>query len=327
MISKPFSKYFFKYKKIINFLIGLIGFVGLFIILNNYGFESLWREFDNAGLKIVLLILTFIPTLFCYSIAWLIVTKKNDVFLSLSFKNAFNFFKMTTISIAWNNLTPFLKVGGEPAKYFMLQDRIDSTKSEAIHSTVIYNVVHLYGTILSMVIAAVYLVLNNLLDISRFSEIHMVFFVLLLAVLFILPFFLSRFIKNKQYQNFVLFFLKNKVRALFGVLIECIARFVEGITFYFAFLIIEKPIQLIPSLLLEVARTFIDTVFFFVPFQLGTREKGIDIFIEKFLKISGDGVVSAVLLYRFVEIAWIFIGYFLWHFVNKKYGKTGNGSK
>ena len=59
---------------------------------------------------------------------------------------------MTMISIAWNNLTPFFKVGGEPVKYFMLSKHIP--KRFALASTINYNIIHVLATFAAFIISA-----------------------------------------------------------------------------------------------------------------------------------------------------------------------------
>jgi hypothetical protein len=97
---------------------------------------------------------------------------------------------------------------------------------------------------------------------------------------------------------------------------DVVARFTEGLTFYYSFKLIKHPINIISASLLDVGRTFIDTVFFFVPFQVGAREEGVNIFMNKILLISSSGFLTAVFLYRFVEIIWVFFGYIIW--INEK---------
>ena len=110
----------------------------------------------------------------------------------------------------------------------------------------------------------------------------------------------------------IYFYKKNKVSFYFSLFLDVLARFVEGLTFYFGFLIAKHHVSFLNSSLIEIGRTFVDTIFFFIPYQIGTREKGVEIFMEKILVIDSKGFLSVVVMYRLVEIIWIFIGYILW---------------
>jgi hypothetical protein len=108
-------------------------------------------------------------------------------------------------------------------------------------------------------------------------------------------------------------FYKNNPRVFFlSLFFDIIARFIEGLSFYFGFYLIKHPISLLSSSLLDVGRTFVDTIFFFVPYQIGTREEGVHFFMEKILAVDSKGFLTAVFLYRFIEIFWILIGYIIW---------------
>lgn len=79
-----------------------------------------------------------------------------------------------------------------------------------------------------------------------------------------------------------------------------------------AFLIIREPIALVDSAFLEVGRALADNAFFFVPYQMGSRELGISLFLREVLGSPAGGFVAAAFLYRLVEIAWMAVGYMLW---------------
>ena len=101
--------------KILFSVVGLISFI---TIINNYGIDIIWAEIQRSGFLLFLLALTFIPTLVCYSVSWLLVTDHHRMTGHLSaIRKVGLFTRFTAASIAWNNLTPFLKVGGEPLKY------------------------------------------------------------------------------------------------------------------------------------------------------------------------------------------------------------------
>ena len=243
------------------------------------------------------------------------------------FKKIILFTKFTVISIAWNNLTPFVKVGGEPLKYKMLTGLL--RPKDAASSTINYNIIHLLSTVVCFIMTA--LVVLFYYKISKSIKLFLwLVSALLILIIFSTMFlvykissvdtFQSRFkslrliiINIKFTSRVIIFFYRKKTISFYcSLFLDVLARFVEGLTFYFGFLIVKHPISLLNSSLIEIGRTFVDTIFFFIPFQIGTRERGVGVFMEKILVIDPKGFLSAVILYRLVEITWILIGYILW---------------
>ena len=137
---------------VIQLFLIILGLLSLLFIIDSYGFDVLIKEFKTSGFQILWLSLTFIPTLFLYGISWLLMTSIDYKTRSDYIKWSWRFFLFSMISISWNNLTPFLKIGGEPVKY-MLLSRFLSRKT-ALQSTVSYNLVHILATLLAFIIAA-----------------------------------------------------------------------------------------------------------------------------------------------------------------------------
>ena len=312
----------------VKLIFSAIGLFSLVKIIKSYGFSNIAQEVDRSGLLLVFLIFTFIPTLICYAVSWLLVSEHQNMPEGISdFKKVFIFFKFTIMSIAWNNLTPFLKVGGEPLKYKLLLKYL--SPKEAAASTINYNIIHLSATVICFVITSV--VLIYFYRMPFLVRLFLWGLVIVLTLLILLGLFL---VKNKisyktktyKYQSIrflviniklsirrLLNFYNNKTKLLiFSLSFDVAARFIEGLTFYFGFYLIKHPLSLLSSSLMEVGRTFIDTIFFFVPYQIGSREKGISFFMEKILLVNSQGFLTAVFLYRFVEIVWMLIGYLLW---------------
>ena len=101
--------------------------------------------------------------------------------------------------------------------------------------------------------------------------------------------------------------------------LEVSARFIEGLTLYLAFSLLSQPITLVSAAFLDVGRTISDYIFFFIPYQVGSREQSTLFMMNQVMNIKPNGYLTAVFMYRFVEIVWVFIGYYWW--VNEKAGK------
>lgn len=306
----------------------ILGAAALTYMVWDYGLTQLWHDIETAGWGSVLLVLTFIPTLLCYAAAWSLLTEWEA---PLSIKNMWRMTRMMAASIAWNNLTPFLKVGGEPAKVFMLGAYVGRRK--AMMSTIIYNVIHLLATLASFILVALVLPfmypLNKLMTWGSLGIgflglglfLLILFFPFLWRKVFYHRFYalLHRFNLQKSMIRFRWatrksnqFFKRHYIRVVAAFSFEVVARLVEGLTFYLAFKLLESPISFMTGAFLDVGRTLIDTIFFFVPYQVGSREQGVQILLSDVFNHGTQGYLTAVFLYRFVEIAWVFIGYIFW---------------
>lgn len=321
-------------EKFVKLFFTLLGLAGLYLIIKDYGLRQIQVDLQHTGLNIIWIILSFIPVVYCYGLSWQLVTNYKKFHHSFIY-NSFFFTVYAVISIAWNNLTPFLKIGGEPVKYMLLKRHLN--KYDALSSTVNYNLIHIISTLLSLIIFA--LLIPILFD----GKSRYVFFSigvvisLILAVVIYLAVNLSRmrkkaprFLKGqleKRKVRVVLFIIKRSIRRLYfhykrrpikviaSIFFDTLARFIEGLTFYLAFKFISHQIPFLVATMLDVGRTFIDTFFFFIPYQIGAREEGVRFFMENVFNISSAGFVTVVLLYRVVEIFWIIMGYLIWVFL------------
>ncbi len=306
----------------LRWLFGALGFGSLAWIVHNYGLDRLTQELLRSGWYLVPLVLTFVPTLFCYSLAWQLVTGAE----ASRPGHILRFFRFTAISIAWNNLSPFVKVLGEPVKVTLLEEITD--RKNAIRSVVIYNIVHLIGTLGAFVVAALLIpFVYPVTDTVRLScWLSVAVFTGIAGLLFWLPRLAHGFLRCRELRSLRhaalwvrwslhkinVFFANRGATLVAAVSLEIAARFVEGLTFWVAFQIIQEPLSLVDSSFLEVGRALTDNAFFFVPYQVGSRELGISFFLQEVLGSHAGGFVAAAFLYRLVEIAWMAIGYMLW---------------
>ncbi len=312
----------------------VIGLVGLSLIIRNYGVDQIVKDINSIGFNIIWILLSFIPVVFCYGLSWQLVTnyqKFNHSFLY----NSPLFTIYAIISIAWNNLTPFLKIGGEPVKYMLLKRHLSHT--DALNSTINYNIIHIISTLLSLMIFSFLTPLlfqgkSSIFFISIGSSIALILSIIIYLAINLskmknsAPLFLRQQLSKRKIR-IVLFVVKRSIRKLYfhyqhdpqkvilAIFFDTLARFIEGLTFYLAFHYINHHIPFIVAMMLDIGRTFIDTFFFFIPYQIGAREEGIRFFMENVFNISSIGFVTVVLLYRVVEIFWICCGYIMWLFI------------
>ncbi len=299
---------------------GLAGVCCFILVLGNYGFTQLLENILTLGWWSLPLALSWAPVVICYALAWQLITPE---FKSRHFGILF---RLSIISVAWNNLSPFVKVLGEPVRLMMLR-RWMNPKSAA-KSMVLYNIVHVMGTLLAFFFGAIALLIffplredlrTGLLALTVISP-------LLAIALFYLPHWVrgrgktahrnklvvAGFWLRWSFSKIRIFSNKHPARFWFSVLLEVAARFIEGLTFYVAFLALNTPVGIWESAILDVGRALLDNVFFFIPYQVGSREGGIVLLAEYAFHISPAAAVSGAVMYRLVEILWMGVGYLLW---------------
>lgn len=298
---------------------GVAGLFSLIYILHNYGFSKLSLDLQSLGWWSIPLALSFFPVLALYAMAWWLVTPKAP------FKTIGDFIQLTVIGIAWNNLSPFVKVLGEPIKVSLLKKHV--SPKEALESVILYNLVHTYGTIGAFVLGASIILWAYPVP-SGFKTGFLVLIFTSITLMIALTQ-IPKLVRGnkKRSRNFlsktsfwirwslirINVFSKNyPQRFWLAVILEISARFVEGLTFYIAFYALNDPILVAQAALLDVGRAVLDNLFFFVPYQVGSREASVLFLAEKVLAAGHNTAVSAAVFYRLVEILWMGIGYILW---------------
>ena len=57
---------------------------------------------------------------------------------------------------------------------------------------------------------------------------------------------------------------------------------------------------------------YVDNLFFFIPYQVGSREGTILMLTQHVFNAGAKAAVGAAVMYRLVEICWMVFGYILW---------------
>lgn len=304
----------------------VIGLASLVSILHHYGFEKIGSDISHLGWWAVPLALSFLPVAFCYSLAWHLMLPE------LPFSRVGMVFRFSLVSVAWNNLSPFVKVLGEPVRVNLLADHVPI--KAAIRSVILYNLVHILGTLVAFLLGA-FLILFYF-PVS--PQIRLGFLVLMgvFSALFLLLYWLPSYrvarSRGRKKRNFFMkfsFWIRwafSKVRVFSrghpgrfwaAVFFETLARFVEGATFYVAFRALGDPLPVLYCALLDVGRALMDNIFFFIPYQVGSREAGLMMLSEHVFHAGTATAVSAAVFYRLVEILWMAVGYGLWMYESK----------
>ncbi len=303
-------------------LFSLLGAGSFYFILSEYGFGKIAADLSSLGWWSIPLALSFAPVAFLYGLAWFLVTP------SLPLGRLPGMLRLSTISLGWNNLSPFMKVLGEPVRVLLMEAYIP--RKAALESAILYNLVHILGTLIAFIVGALLiLAVYPVSDTIRYGFLGiMVVASLLLVGTYNLPrlgrrmgrrrgakptfFQKARFWLRWSFSRMRLFSERYPARFWSAVFVEVLVRFVEGITFYVAFRALGEPVSVLAASLLDVGRALLDNTFFFIPYQVGSREGGILVLSRHVLNIGEASVVSALVFYRLVEILWTGIGYALW---------------
>jgi hypothetical protein len=302
-------------------LFSLIGLASLTSILYNFGFARLGSDLLQLGWWVIPLALSVLPVIVCYSLAWLCVTPE------LPLRALPYLCRAMLTSVAWNNLSPFVKMLGEPVKVLLIEKRVG--RKAALKSTLLYNIVHILGTLGAFLLGASIILL--LFPVSAAVRTGFLVIIGACVALTLLTFFLPQYQRKKKkggrarsilvklgfwmrwsFSKIRVFSRRHPLRFWAAVALEVGARFVEGATFYVAFLALGERVSLLFSALLDVGRALLDNVFFFIPYQVGSREAGILVLSRDIMKLAAESTVSAAILYRLVEIFWMGVGYILW---------------
>jgi len=306
-------------------LFSLLGAGSFVFILNEYGFAKVGADLANLGWWAIPLAASFLPVAFLYGLAWFLVTP------TLPLRRLPGMLKLSVISLGWNNLSPFMKVLGEPVRVLLLEDWIP--RKAALESAILYNLVHILGTLLAFILGAVLiLALYPVSDTIRYSFLGVM---AAASLLLLLVYFLPRLTRGRRrsrrvrgekirfttkarfwlrwsFSKMRLFSRRYPARFWSAVSVEIVVRFVEGLTFYVAFKALGAPVTVLAASLLDVGRALLDNALFFIPYQVGSREAGILLLSQRVLHIGEGFVVSASVLYRLVEIFYMALGYALW---------------
>jgi hypothetical protein len=244
-------------------------------------------------------------------------------------------------AFAINYMTPFASIGGEPFKIVAASQWMGARNGTA--SVLNYRLVHieahllvfLTGTVLAffilpagtvalwilLLLAAVLVVLLALLvAVHRDGVIEKLFDLLNRIPL------LNRFTRSLEPRRAALIEVdrqlielheKNPARYYGAVANEYLARVVSMLEFYVIAAATGHPVSFGAAFVIGSFSSLIVNLFFFLPFNVGSKEGGL-FFIFQALGLPPDIGVAAAVISRIRELAWIAIGLLLVLAIRKK---------
>jgi uncharacterized membrane protein YbhN (UPF0104 family) len=243
-------------------------------------------------------------------------------------------YALTVSGFALNYVTPLVNLGGEPYRILALKDQIGIRRSTS--SVILDNMVRMLSHFFFWM-AAVILVF---LFIPRSTEFTVVLSFVSVVVLLLIFFFFSRhkrgifaslmrlcsahrilhlFARMLERREEALLEVDDQIKHLYNgrkpafyraLLFEFIARIIGSLEFYFIFLAVGIQLSFFHALYINAASSLILNLFFFMPFELGTREGGLYLVMDSLRYPPGIGIFMG-LANRVRELFWVLVGLIL----------------
>lgn len=306
-------------KKLFRLLIAFGGLAGLHFLLKDFGYAKIAEDLSKLGPN-------FLPVVFCFllpfglqALGWRLLVQgwRAATYPYL--------FLVSIVAFAWNNLGPISKSLGEPTRVMLLRDRLPLR--EALRSMMLINMAQSMGSLLTFGLGAALAPLFFELSPTAFWVTTASALVAMAGNLLILFWILRgegatgstrgmRVRAVRHWLRWVIHQLRKYNRyhpwRFVGAVVLCAAsRASEGVVFYTVFRALESPLTLWQAIALDTGRGIADNAFFFVPYQLGTREYSLKFLTESVLHTGSDTAIAASLVFRLGEISWIVLGFLL----------------
>jgi uncharacterized protein (TIRG00374 family) len=315
--------------QLIFFAIGLALFAWLIV---RTGPQTILTQLARTGWVFIPIVLVYGVVYVMNTIAWRIIA---DASGRLSFSRAY---AITVSSFAINYITPFLMLGGEPFKAAAARPYLGPSTSAS--SVVAFRIVHSLGQFIfwMLTLPIAYLLLPHTTTI-------LTLLVVAAAALVVGAFLLVMLLRARAVEP-LLGAIANRLTGVPGVrrlahaifsrraalaemdaglaqlanerrgaltialALETAGRFTAMYEYYFIVHAVGAPISYAAAVLIGGFAQLVLNIFFFIPFELGSREGGLYL-IFHLLGLSPALGVSAAIVTRLRELAWIAIGLLL----------------
>ncbi len=306
----------------------LIGAVALTILVLRSDPDQLWTDVASAGWAVPQIVAVYGIVYLLNTIAWRLTMIEQP---RLSFPRAY---VINVAAFAMNYMTPFASIGGEPFKIIAASQWMGTRNATA--SALNYRLIHmqahllvfLTGVALAFVLLPGGVIATPLLVLM--AVVLVVFAALLFAVhregviekLFDLagrtPL-LNRLARRLEPRRgafmevdrqLIAFHSASPGRYYGALAFEYGARVFSMLEFYFIARAVQHPVSFGTAFLIGGFSSLVVNLFFFLPFNVGSKEGGLYFIFSTLGLPAGLGVAAAVLS-RLRELSWIFIGLLL----------------
>ncbi len=319
--------------KRVFFLVSLI--LGLFLFLftgQQAGVDDVLKTISLFPFQIIIAVflINFIAIAIVGSLRWKLILKSQNV-CDISFSKVIRA-KLAGFLVSY--ITPSVLVGGEPVRAYMIKERSSCGWEKSFASVVIDQTIYFFTIFLFMIIGFLFLVEYSFLP----AEIFYGFGIIIILVIFTFCIFYSRTLnRNSDGDGFFMFFIKaiklDKIKFIktreknIDATEKIVSRFFKNKrkVFIEAFVLSILEILLYLAVIwiiifylnpiIEITQTasifFLLTLANFIPIpgSLGSFEMALT-FVFDFFGFGKSNGFSFSLIYRIINIAIVFIGFF-----------------
>ena len=321
-----------KYIKTIFFIVGLSVFA---FLINDFGLGNIITNIKKTGWWFVPVVGVwgFVYLLNTWSWRYILDPKKNKLpFIDL--------YKITISGFAINYITPFVNLGGEPYKILVLKDRIGyhSAVSSVILFTMMHFLSHFFFWVTAILCGLILLPLSLEFKITLIAALVILsgliwfafrrhkkgIFESLLNFVSKIPF-LKKLGKKLSSKEESLLKIDDEIKYLYNerpkdffraLFLDYFSRIVTALEFMFILNAIGMHIGYMEAFYISAGSSLITNLFFFIPFELGTREGGLYLVLGSIHLTSAVGVYIGI-INRAREFFWILTGLILTQFDGK----------
>jgi len=307
----------------------LIGIAAFCYLVWDFGIDNIVRNVVRVGWWFVPIVALWGIVYLFNALAWYIILRDHASTVTLG-----AIYRLTVSGFAINYVTPFINLGGEPYRVLSLRSQVGIHR--AVSSVILYNMVRMLSHFYFWIACAVVALLVLPTSVGLVLTMAAVF----TLVISLIAFFYSRhrtgifrslmgasarsrlfrpLARKMEKNSAALLEIDAQITELYrerrgafyqALCCEFLARLIASFEFYFILQAIGSSLSLIHAFLINGGSSLILNLFFFVPFELGTREGGL------FLVMQGIGVTSGIgifmgLINRVRELFWIVIGFAL----------------
>ncbi len=307
-------------QQILKVTVTLLGIFGLHLILKDFGYQKIYADLRGLGWGFFPVALSFFLPFGLLALSWWVLLQDHRQRAPFPY-----LFFVSLVANAWNNIGPVSKSLGEPTRVLLLSDRVPIRL--AVKNTFLFNLIQAMGTLTAFGLGALVApFLFPLKGAPLWITLASAAFCIggnLLCIYWIIQKTgkISRS-KGKRLRS-TRHWLKwishqirkyaraNPKRYFLSVTLAASARLSEGLVFFLIFAALGTPLTMLESIAVDVGRGIADNAFFFIPYQLGSREISLIFVTESVLQKAETSAVSASLIFRLGEISWILFGFFL----------------
>jgi len=314
--------------------IGLLAF-----ILLNINLQETIQYLYRVGFGFLLILFLYFLAFLFDTFTWQLTLEK----IPLTGRWIYRCFKIRLVGEAFNNLTPFAGMGGEPLKAILLNQSYGYGYSDGIASLILTKTINVVALILFLAAGLLFILDSAHLEV----QIKIIASVGLASLTFcIILFFLAQRFKFasitgvllskykplawivqklthvKNIENRLVKFYTERRMKLLSALILAFSNWLLGVfEIYYTMQFLNFPISIIDAWIMEAVAQLIRAGIFFIPASIGIQE-GVFIIIGSTITGSPTAGFAVAIVRRVREVTWMAWGIIIFYFAKTKVDMT-----